>query len=117
MLKVYLLLVTLVIASSAQALRCDGKLIAEGDHQYRVAKLCGPPAFSSTRSEFRTRSLHQAQGRIELEQYNQHGIHYEQGEEILIEEWIYDFGRNRLNQKIYFENSQVITIESLGYGD
>jgi len=38
------------------------------------------------------------------------------GSEIPVEMWTYNFGPDRLMQRIRFENGVVVRIESLGYG-
>ena len=118
MYKPILVVLLLIVNIPAHALRCDGKLIQEGDEQYRVIKLCGKPDYMQRRSEFRTRSValtHRSLLDIKRE-YALRGDSYEETEEILIEEWIYDFGRSRFSQKIHFENGEVVEIERLGYG-
>jgi len=79
-----------------QSMRCGSKLITEGVSQAKVAALCGqpvqvvhPPAYDGA-----------VPGASDVE------------EEI----WIYNFGPNKLMQRIRFRNGIVATIGSVGYG-
>ena len=79
-----------------QSVRCGNKLITEGTSQAKVAALCGqpvqvvhPPAYDGA-----------VPGASDVE------------EEI----WIYNFGPNKLMQRIRFRNGIVATIGSVGYG-
>jgi hypothetical protein len=89
----------------AQSLRCDGKIISEGTTRAKVAALCGEPV-----------------------QVDQKSLYYPVAStgprsdatpatvQVQVEVWIYNFGPDRLMQRIRFENGLVVRIESIGYG-
>lgn len=93
--------------ATAQSLRCDDKIISEGTSRAEVVALCGDPI-----------------------QVDQKTVYYRpigsQGSqinrlasavvEVQVEVWIYNFGPNRLMQRIRFEDGLVVRIESLRYG-
>lgn len=80
----------------AQSMRCGSALITEGTSQAKVAALCGqpaqvvhPPAYDAV-----------APGVSDVQE----------------EFWIYNFGPNKLMQRIRFRNGRVANVTSVGYG-
>lgn len=92
-------------AGEALALRCQSRLIAEGDAEIEVRKYCGEP--TSVRQRYAQRALVDISGRIFYPGFS---------EEVLIEEWTYNFGPHRLMRTIRLENGIVTEIRHLGYG-
>lgn len=90
---------------TAQSLRCDGKIIGQGTTRAKVAALCGDPVQTDQKSV-----LYQAPGS------DSRGNPLVTAVEVQVEVWIYNFGPNRLMQRIRFEDGLVVRIESLGYG-
>jgi hypothetical protein len=90
--------------SMAQSLRCDGKIISQGSIRAQVAALCGDPAQVVQKSVY-YRPLASVD-------YRANPITVE----VQVEVWIYNFGPDRLMQRIRFEDGLVVRIESLGYG-
>jgi Protein of unknown function (DUF2845) len=79
-----------------QSMRCGSKLITEGTSQAKVAALCGEPA----------QVLHPAASDVVVP-----------GASDVVEEiWVYNFGPNKLMQRIRFRNGIVVSIGSVGYG-
>lgn len=79
-----------------QSIRCASKLINEGMSQAKVAALCGQPV----------QVVHPT---------DSNGVvpgAYDVQEEI----WTYNFGPNKLMQRIRFRNGIVANISSAGYG-
>jgi len=79
-----------------QSLRCGSELIAKGASQAKVAALCGQPAQVVRPAT----SDGVVPGVSDVE------------EEI----WVYNFGPNKLMQRIRFRNGVVTDIGSVGYG-
>ncbi len=79
-----------------QSMRCGGQLITEGTSQAKVAALCGQPS----------QVVHPpaSDGVVP-------GVS-DVDEEI----WTYNFGPNRLMQRIRFRDGKVAKIDSVGYG-
>ena len=90
----------------AQSLRCDGKIISQGAIRAEVAALCGEPAQVDQKSVYYRPTASRAD----------RGNPIASAIEVQVEVWIYNFGPNRLMQRIRFEDGLVVRIESLGYG-
>jgi Protein of unknown function (DUF2845) len=113
-----MLMAGLLASGSARAdsLTCKGRIVSTGDSRYDVRAVCGEPDDASSRVEYRTVS-----GRVA-------GPCTRQGDkvvcsdtrerviEVVIDEWIYDFGRNRFVQYLTFEQGRLVTVKSGGYG-
>jgi Protein of unknown function (DUF2845) len=89
----------------AQSLRCDRKIISQGASRAEVTAFCGNPVQVDQKSVY----LPIAAG---------HRANPVAGTavEVQVEVWIYNFGPDRLMQRILFEDGVVVRIESLGYG-
>lgn len=100
-------------------IRCGTQVVNEGDSSQYVEKVCGSPELKQQRSAIVTRGLEGntsvSNGRnYRLSQNTQQYLEYT--EQVIIDEWEYNFGPNRLKQKVIFENGRIISIESAGYG-
>lgn len=105
-LKACIAIAALAASAEAAALRCDHKLITEGDRGVEVRRYCGEPIAVSKRY---------TQGTL----VTRHGRYLLRGAfptEVLVEEWTYNFGPRRLMRIIRLENGVVTDIEALGYG-
>lgn len=96
----------LLAAGEADALRCQNKLITEGDRDIELERYCGEPV--SVRSYHAPRAFLDRHGRLLL--------HPGFRREVLVEEWTYNFGPHRLMRVVTLENGVVTDIEPLGYG-
>ena len=105
---IWLLIVLLLTAQSAQALRCGRYVIARGDHKIEVLKKCGEPTLADSWEEYRIVPVYDPY----LDQY----IVDQVGRTVRIDEWTYNFGRQKLMQKLLFEDGELEKIEALGYG-
>jgi len=100
----------LLASPAAHALRCDGRVISEGDPKTRVRAFCGEPASVEHRAGLRRLpSLRHLDGRVV--RGAGHLV-----ERITIETWTYNFGPRRLMRELRFENGRLRRIERLGYG-
>ncbi len=95
------------IGASAQSVVCAGKIINEGISQAEVGAKCGKPA----QVDHRTRTVGGA-----IVSPGQPGYVAGSSEDIQIDLWTYNFGPNKLMQRIWFEDGIVTRVESLGYG-
>jgi Protein of unknown function (DUF2845) len=98
------LLVCLPAMAFGQSLRCSNKVISFGTTQAEVANLCGDPAQVDHKTIYNT-----------VGTGVQSGFAQRTGE-IQVEVWTYNFGPNKLMQRIRFEDGLVVQIQSLGYG-
>jgi len=104
-----ILFVFLCFAGTAEAssFRCGNKLIQTGDHKLDVLQKCGEPEYADQRLGFRGSRFRYPRGTLEIDQY----------EQVVIDEWIYNFGPTQFKQYLLFENGILKEIEDLGYGD
>jgi hypothetical protein len=87
---------------AAQTVVCAGKIINEGVTKAVVAAACGPP----TEVVRRSGALDPAIGEVAPPSTDDGDIAV----------WTYNFGPNKLMQRIWFEDGLVKRVESLGYG-
>lgn len=102
-----LLVLSLCSFNALAAMRCEHDLVQLGDYKGDVRARCGDPESIETRTKIVGITLHHPGRTLDLQQY----------EEIEIEEWIYNFGRYRLQQYLRFENGELKEIRSLGRGN
>jgi hypothetical protein len=95
------------IGASAQSVVCAGKVINAGITQAEVSAKCGTPA----QVDHRTRTVGGT-----VVSGGQPGYVAGSSEDVQIDLWTYNFGPNKLMQRIWFENGTVTRVESLGYG-
>jgi hypothetical protein len=106
---------TLVLAPlSAQAMRCGTRLVTAGDTQEEVLRNCGEPVQTSSR--YITRGASYSDLRFGNSISGSTNGQYFFAEEVLVEEWIFNFGPNKFMRKVIFENGIVADVETLNYG-
>ena len=110
----------LLAADPALALRCKSKLLSEGDPQGKVLKYCGEPGATLARSVYRA-GIPRARFRVGTTESRVTSdsdllIADRAYEEVVVEEWTYNFGPHRLMRRIRFENGFIRSITQLGYG-
>ena len=100
------------VLTPAFALTCGTRFITEGQSDYEVLKLCGPPAWTNNRFAF-----------VPVQpDYNPYGYSLgqlsgaQQGFLAPVQDWIYDLGSTQFMQKLTFSSGRLIRIETLGYG-
>ena len=111
-----LLAFALALATSpAHALRCGSKLVLEGMLEAEVLAHCGEPAVVRDLG-FIVRSFHPLGHRPPhgglLFRYGP-GNYYQ---EVLVTEYIYNFGPRKLMRRLRFEGGVLADVETLGYG-
>lgn len=100
-------------------IRCGTQVVNEGDSSQYVEKICGSPETKQQRSAIVTRGL---EGNTSVSNGRNYRLnknlqqYLEYSEQVIIDEWEYNFGPNRLKQKVTFENGRITSIESAGYG-
>jgi hypothetical protein len=102
-----LLFLFVIGINDALALRCGNRIIREGDHKTDVLQRCGEPDYAETRLGVEGSRLRHNRGVLEIENY----------EQVVIDEWVYNFGPRKLKQFLLFENSVLKETRNLGYGD
>jgi hypothetical protein len=113
------MLASLLLPVNAMAMRCGTALISKGDVQAKVLKYCGEPVQVSERYGLRTgfyagtRLSYNGSSAIDTgtKHYSPYGRY-----EVLVEEWVFNLGPNRLMRVITFENGIVVDVDTLDYG-
>jgi hypothetical protein len=112
-------LLILLLTEPALALRCGNRVITDGDPMIKVKKYCGDPDVVQQRSIVRSgipRSSSRVDDSDAPTQDDELLIRDRSYVEVLVEDWTYNFGPNKLMRLIRFENGVVRKIEQLGYG-
>lgn len=91
----------LFASNPAYALRCDGKIVDEGDRDLRVLRVCGQPFY---RESWYEAWIEGAWSMLETR------------EAVRWEEWYYNFGPNRLMRRLVFRAGVLVDEQELGYG-
>jgi len=108
---------TLLLAEPAAAFRCGNKLVSDGMHEAQVIAVCGQPTS--------IRNLG-----VALRSYDYHHARYTGpgwtaytrpgfgsfAAEVVITEYVYNFGPRKLMRRLIFEGGVLATIETIGYG-
>ena len=111
------LLLGLLLANPAAAFRCGSKLVREGMHEQQVVAICGLPA-TRRNLGFTLRDYP-----LRLREYSGRGWSHTRDlaygrlrEEVIITEYVYNFGPRKLMRRLLFEGGVLASIESIGYG-
>jgi len=91
----------------AQSIRCGNKLVSRGTISAEVVARCGDPAQVEHKTEYQS---------VTASTLGRQNLAIGSTIEVQIELWTYNFGPNKLMQRIRFEDGIVVRIESLGYG-
>ena len=111
------LLLGLCFAEPAAAFRCGSKLVKDGMHEAQVVAVCGQPA-TMRNLGMAVRSYdyrYHRQSSPGWSGYSRPGYGY-LAEEVIITEYVYNFGPRKLMRRLLFEGGVLVTIESIGYG-
>lgn len=109
--KLLLLSLCLLFSHSVFALRCGHTLVDLGDYKEDVIDKCGEP--ESIESHIERRGASNFVDQSSRRQGSGALLYTEI--EVVVEEWIYNFGRRRFKQYMRFENGKLIEIRDLGY--
>ena len=106
----------MLLADDAHALRCGTKIVRDGMHEAQVIAICGEP---TTRRDI-GRTLrgpdlrtYPTDPRYPTDRYY-YPIPYPT--EVVVTEYVYNFGPRRLMRRLIFEGGVLVSIESIGYG-
>jgi hypothetical protein len=107
----------LFFAEPAEAFRCGSKLVKDGMHEVQVTAICGEPA---TRRDlgvavryYDYRYFRESSPGGRLYRTPGSGTY---ASEVVITEYVYNFGPRKLMRRLLFEGGVLVTIESIGYG-
>ena len=118
--RILALVACLPLSAMAGSLRCGEKLITDGMSQAEVSARCGQPTQIEHQTNYGEAATAVSPAAPPIGTLPPAGlmgpIGGRSGSETAVEIWTYNFGPNRLMERIRFENGVVIKIESLGYG-
>jgi len=108
------LAVAMLLPESAAAFRCGSKLVKDGMHEAEVVAICGEPTTK--------RYLGYAIRSVDIQAHrpsvpgltNSHS--YSFPVEVMITEYVYNLGPQKLMRRLVFEGSVLIEVETLGRG-
>lgn len=112
-----ILAIPLLLPETAHAFRCGSKLVKEGMHEAQVIAVCGEPAIR--------RDLGVAVRYYDYRYYRESSPGWSSqrrpgygnfASEVVITEYVYNFGPRKLMRRLVFEGGVLETIESIGYG-
>ena len=108
-------LAMLLSTNAAIAARCGSQLIVKGDSQAKVKKYCGEPA---TKSEYYAIRRGTYPTRDENGEWVEPEREYKfiGRTEVLVEDWIYNFGPNKFMRRVRFTNGIVESVDTLERG-
>jgi hypothetical protein len=111
-----LLIVALLAAESAHAFRCGSKIVRDGMHEQQVIAICGEPmtmrniGYAVRAFDFRIYRPHGSKV------YHRHPAFGTLATDVVVTEWVYNFGPRKLMRRLVFEGGVLVTIETIGYG-
>ena len=112
-IMVCLTLCLMLTTLPAHAMRCGNALVNEGDSQAKVLKYCGEPTTKTSRYGLRPGTYPDEDNDAPLSAQRR----YVYGSrEVLVEEWTYNFGPNKLMRMVRFAGGVVEEVSTLGYG-
>jgi len=112
-----LFVAVLLLAAPAHAFRCGNKLIKEDMHEQQVRVACGEPAtrrylgMAVRNVQFPARRA--INGRLSGERNGHYGYYTQ---EVVITEYVYNFGPRKFMRRLLFEGGVLVSIEKIGYG-
>ncbi|MCZ8076627.1 MAG: DUF2845 domain-containing protein [Paucibacter sp.] len=102
-------------APSAWAFRCNSFVIDAGMAKPEVLRKCGRPNLQEQRIDRRIL-------RVRVPAAPSSGlppgstVELERERQVLIEEWVYNFGPQQFMQQLVFEDGRLVSVKDLGYG-
>ncbi len=101
--------------AEASSMRCEDRHVRTGETLQRTRALCGEPDFADRRYERHQRSR-SVLGPCPNDARRNCRITERYTEEIVIDEWTYDFGPRRLLHLLTFRNGRLESVRTDGYG-
>jgi len=100
----------------ADGMHCGERLVMNGDTLYQVRSTCGDPDDARHRIEYRTVRVHVPGPCVDENGRRRCGTETEQTVEVVIDEWVYDFGKNRFVEYLCFEQGKLVRVSEGSYG-
>jgi hypothetical protein len=99
----------------AEGMSCKNRLVSTGDSVYKVRSLCGEPDAAQRRVELRT-VKHRVRQPCDHDKEVTCEHVVERTVEVVVDEWTYDFGRNRFIRFVTFEQGALKSVRAGSYG-
>lgn len=116
-IRVTALLLGLLLANPAAAFRCGNKLVKDGMHEQEVVAICGQPATRRNMGyAIRGYPLRVRENYAPGWSHARDIAYGRLVEEVIITEYLYNFGPRKLMRRLLFEGGVLVSIESTGYG-
>jgi len=111
----------LLLPTNALAMRCGNQLIDKGDTQAKVLRYCGEPVQAQQRLGIRSGVYRNSGTRFggspKTDLSFSRGYYLPYGRrEVVVEEWVFNFGPNKFMRRVTFEDGIVEKVEELDYG-
>ncbi|HKY40951.1 MAG TPA: DUF2845 domain-containing protein [Polyangiaceae bacterium] len=107
---------SLSASARADSLACNNRIISSGDSRYEVRTVCGEPDDAVQRVAYRTTGGRVAGPCTREDGKQRCGQSREEVIEVVIDEWVYDFGRNRFIEYLTFEQGRLLSVRTGSYG-
>ena len=112
-----LLIVLALAAAPAHAFRCKNKIVKDGMHELQVIAICGKPT-TQRHIGYVLRGVNLGYRRLSVGGLRQtyYPAYSNLSEEVIVTEYVYNFGPRKLMRRLVFEGGVLVTIETIGYG-
>lgn len=111
------LLVALLASNDAHAFRCGSKIVRDGMHEQQVIAICGDPTtrriIGTALRGYDVPIVSEPLPGLSGRRYPGYGSYLQ---EVVITEFVYNFGPRKLMQKLLFEGGVLVEIDTIGYG-
>lgn len=110
-------LLLLLAAEPAHAFRCKGKIVKDGMHKQQVLAVCGKPTAQRILG-YTVRSINYGWRQVYAGGFERRRSpgYAQLSEEVIVTEYVYNFGPRKLMRRLVFEGSVLVRIETIGYG-
>ena len=116
-LAMTIIFIFMFASMSANAFSCGRKIVLENMHEAQVRKVCGAPTTSRNLGYVQRGSYVPAKRSlspgVRVEHFPGHGYYTE---EVVLTEYVYNFGPRKLMRRLIFEGGVLVIIETIGYG-
>ena len=106
----------LFLPDSAHALRCGNKIVRDGMHEVQVIAICGEPTTQRVIGRTLRAPDVRAYPRDRRYPLDRHYYPAPYPTEVIVTEYVYNFGPRKLMRRLIFEGGVLVSIESIGYG-
>lgn len=111
-----LCLALFLLSAPAHAFRCGNKIVIEDMHEAQVRAACGTPTTMRVIGRNVRNVNVPFRGHYSGGWTAEHFPGYPLVHEVVVTEYVYNFGPRKLMRRLLFEGGVLVSIESLGYG-